>query len=159
MPTPGPRRLCCRCHRAAACVGTTMMPRLLQYSTPSGRASSSSVKLCWRVWSGMLGLTHTARNYGRPWPTLAELTTVGVGRLLEADSDSGVVREFLRMFASETKQPRNDNRDSSRTVLAMNNESRHKTHNIQNGRAPGGCPQCVERDVHVVRRNVAEEHT
>ena len=44
--------------------------------------SSSSVKLCWgRVWSGMLGLTHTARNYGRPWSTLAELTTVGQSRV------------------------------------------------------------------------------
>ena len=26
----------------------------------------------------------------------------------------------MQMFASEAKQPRNDNRDSSRTVLAMN---------------------------------------
>ena len=94
-----------------------------------------------------------------------------VGRLLEADSDSGVVREFLRMFASEAKQPRNDNQDSSRTYLAMNLGTRNTTyemggrpagarkHSIQNGRAPGGGLQCVELDVQVVRRNVAEERT
>jgi len=75
------------------------------------------------------------------------------------------------MFASEAKQPRNDNRDSSRTYLAMNLGTRNTTyemggrpagareHNIRNGRAPGGRPQCVEREVQVVRRNVAEERT
>jgi len=31
------------------------------------------------------------------------------------------------MFASEAKQPRNDNRDSSRTVLAMNLGTEHTT--------------------------------
>jgi len=46
---------------------------------------SSSVKLCWRVWSVVRharvnGLTRTARNYGGPWSTLAELTTVGQSR-------------------------------------------------------------------------------
>ena len=44
-----------------------------------------------------------------------------------ADSDSGVVREFLRMFASEAKQRRNTNQDSSRTVLAMNLGTGHTT--------------------------------
>ena len=34
-----------------------------------------------------------------------------------------------------------------------------RKHSIQNGRAPGGCPQCVKQDVQVVRRNVAEELT
>jgi len=32
------------------------------------------------------------------------------------------------MFASEAKQPRNDNRDSSRTVLAMNLGTKHTTY-------------------------------
>jgi len=96
---------------------------------------------------------------------------VSVGRLLEADSDSGVVRKILRMFASEAKQQRNDNRDSSRTYLAMNLGTGNTTyemggrpagarkHSIRNGRVPGGRPQCVEQDVQVVRRNVAEERT
>ena len=43
-------------------------------------------------------------------------------------ADSGVVREFLRMFASEAKQPRNDTRDSPRTVLAMNLSTEHTTY-------------------------------
>jgi len=60
------------------------------------------------------------------------------------------------MFASEAKQRRNTNRDSSRTVLAMNLGTR-KTNT--KGRAPGGRLQCVEQDVQVVRRNVAEERT
>ena len=34
-----------------------------------------------------------------------------------------------------------------------------RKHSIQNGRAPGGGLQCVELDVQVVRRNVAEERT
>jgi len=43
------------------------------------------------------------------------------------------------MFASEAKQPRNDNRDSSRTVLAMNLGAKHTTYkragarNVLNG--------------------------
>jgi len=75
------------------------------------------------------------------------------------------------MFASEARQPRNDNRDSLRTYLAMNLGTGNTTyemggrpagaskHSIRNGRAPGGRPQCVGRDVQVVRRNVAEERT
>jgi len=51
-------------------------------------------------------------------------------------ADSGVVREFLQMFASEAKQPRNDNRDSSRTYLAMNLDTRSTTYKM--GRRPAG---------------------
>ena len=58
----------------------------------------------------------------------------GVGRLLEADSNSGVVIKFLRMFASEAKQPQNDTRDSPRT--SPRNESRHRTQDIQTGGRP-----------------------
>jgi len=47
-----------------------------------------------------------------------------------------VVREFLRMFASEAKQPRNDNRDSSRTYLAMNLGTRNTTY--KKGGRPAG---------------------
>jgi len=85
-----------------------------------------------------------------------DLAGMCVGRLLEADSDSGVVREFLRMFASEAKQRRNTNRDSSRTVLAMNLGTGHTTYKRAGARR---ALQCVERDVQVVRRNVAKERT
>ena len=39
------------------------------------------------------------------------------------------------MFASEAKQPRNDNRQSRFIKDCPRNESRHKTHNIQKGGA------------------------
>ena len=58
-----------------------------------------------------------------PLPGLTETTRTSkatVGRLLEQTPILVVVREFLRMLASEAKQRRNTNRDSSRTVLAMN---------------------------------------
>jgi len=64
------------------------------------------------------------------------LASLLVGRLLEQTADSGVVREFLRMFASEAKQPRNDNRDSSRTYLAMNLGTRNTTY--KKGGRPAG---------------------
>jgi len=51
-----------------------------------------------------------------------------VGRLLEQTPILVVVREFLRMFASEAKQRRNTDQDSSRTVLAMNLGTGHTTY-------------------------------
>jgi len=51
-----------------------------------------------------------------------------------------VVREVLRMFASEAKQRRNTNRDSSRTVLAMNLGTGHTTYKSAGARrAPAMC--------------------
>jgi len=58
----------------------------------------------------------------------------------EQTADSGFVREVLRMFASEAKQRRNTNRDSSRTVLAMNLGTGNTTYKRAGARrAPAMC--------------------
>jgi len=82
---------------------------------------------------------------------LEVMISSSVGRLLEADVRFWNVREFLRMFASEAKQPRNDNRDSSRTVLAMNLGTKHTTYkragarNVLNGMCKYRSKECGRR--------------
>jgi len=57
-----------------------------------------------------------------------------------------IVREFLRMFASEAKPTQNNTRDSLRTHLGVNLGTGQKTSES------AGFPQHVWRDVQVVRR-------
>ena len=69
-----------------------------------------------------------------------QLLLKSVGRLLEQTPILEFVKECLRMFASEAKQPRNDNRDSSKTVLAMNLGTGNTTYKRTGARrAPAMC--------------------
>jgi len=83
----------------------------------------------------------TARHApGPPQPQQTRRQRQAVGRLLEQTPILVVVREFLRMFASEAKQRRNTNRDSSRTVLAVNLGTEHTTY--KKGGRPAGAAMC-----------------